>query len=610
MIVDLSTSDTWPQSDSQDTTTTTFNILDTPMGAVRHISHIETRYLALIITADNVQTFFLSISINVRKLFVRKLLDVLHSDTRRASVLSLQGLNAIEKAWTGCSRVTRQLSHRQVNFITAHIFTYFLSPSWCQVREMCVVAIAEDALNTLIEVSGLKMGHGKAKRPSIPIDEEIEDIRTAIQQNTLDCITKLKNGPAQHNLLAAITRVAGYIERNRDVFRFQASSPLLWELVSATYKFHKKGDLEPEVPFLRISRSFDTQKLQDNDQKPLHVEGSLHVSGEGGVLIAASRGRRPLCLYIVQSCTTLPDQTTVARIIKRTFEDCDVYHTTQDNGSLNLRASRQYRDIWNIKKSYGVFFSYGDQSFTKWLQHLQMAVPTRQGSPRGINDTGRIIFQREYTPWHDPRLIYGGSYARIKKKFLKLLFFKEAKAWTAISRERRQGGTNCCTFCAGDPSEEPDKDDSSYGFYDGEYEETEIPGLCSECGDDLDGWSDFPEWVTLQLIDGHSFGGVEGLGTDTLDYNIMTPRMGPWKFRRFSASQTPSDSDDDSLSDGFDDESTASESSDTERHSLSNTNTPLRPDPFDPDILKQLSRPFTLTQGNDETSILGKRKRE
>ncbi|KAI7977531.1 hypothetical protein EIK77_000481 [Talaromyces pinophilus] len=154
------------------------------------------------------------------------------------------------------------------------------------------------------------------------------------------------------------------------------------------------------------------------------------------------------------------------------------------------------------------------------------------------------------------------------------------------------------------------KDDSSYGFYDGEYEETEIPGLCSECGDDLDGWSDFPEWVTLQLIDGHSFGGVEGLGTDTLDYNIMTPRMGPWKFRRFSASQTPSDSDDDSLSDSFDDESTASESSDTERHSLSNTNTPLRPDPFDPDILKQLSRPFTLTQGNDETSILGKRKRE
>ncbi|CRG87257.1 hypothetical protein PISL3812_04274 [Talaromyces islandicus] len=609
ITIDLPTSETWPQSDSQDTQATAFDILDTPMGAVRHISHIETRYLALIITADNIQTFFLSMSTNIRKFFVRKLLDVLHSDIRRASVLSLEALSAIEKAWTGCPRVTRQPCHRQVNFITAHIFTYFLSQSWCQVREMCVVAIAEDALDTLIGMSGLKIGHGKAVKPSMPIDEATEEIRTAIQQNTLECITKLKNCPAQHNLLAAITRVAGYIERNRDVFRFQASSPLLWELVSATYKFHKKGDLEPEVPFLRISRSFDNQKLQDNDQKPLHVEDSLHVSEECGVLIATSRSSRPLCLYIVQSCTTLPDQTTVARIIKRTFEDYDVYHTTRDNGTLNLRQIRQYRDIWNIKKSYGVFFSYGERSFRKWLKHLQMPVPTRQGSPRGPDDTGRIIFQRQYTPWHDPRLIHGGRRATMKKRFLKRLFFKEAQAWTTISRERIQRGANCCTFCAGDPPEEPAEDHPNDGFSGSEYSETERSDLCWQCEDDLDydGCSDFPEWVTRQLIDGHS----SSVLTDTLGYDIMSPELGAFNSRRVVALQTSSDSDDDSPLESFDDESTAGESSDRERRSLSNTEIPLSSDPFDPAILQKILRPFVLTQGNDEmsSSILGKRKR-
>jgi hypothetical protein len=244
-----------------------------------------------------------------------------------------------------------------------------------------------------------------------------------------------------------------------------------------------------------------------------------------------------------------------------------------------------------------------------------MAVPTRQGSPRGPNDTGRIIFQRKYSPWHDPRLIHGGSLARIKKKFLKRLFFQEAQAWANISRARRQQGVNCCTFCAGDPPEVSLEDHSNYGFSDSEDSETEISDLCWQCEDDLDcyGQSIFSlKWIRRQLVRGHYSSGAEALGTDTLEYNITTPPMSPFRFRRLPTSQTSSDSDEDDLLEileNFDDKFTAGDGSDKERRSLSNTETPSSPGPFDPEILKQLSRPLVFTQGNDETSILGKRKR-
>jgi hypothetical protein len=207
--------------------------------------------------------------------------------------MSLEGLNALEKAWTGCSRLGIQACLRHVNFITAHISTYFPSDSWCQARERCLVAIAEDALDALIRVPKVRIDPEKAQKPLVARDEHT---RSVVQQHKTNRSTELKPAPARHNLLGAITRVAGCISGNRDAPWLWECTSSLWVLVNETYKIHKKGDLEPEVPFLWISRAFDNQPPQDNGWRPLPVRGDLQILGEVGVLVALFESR---CLYTV-----------------------------------------------------------------------------------------------------------------------------------------------------------------------------------------------------------------------------------------------------------------------------------------------------------------------
>jgi hypothetical protein len=51
------------------------------------------------------------------------------------------------------------------NFFMAVTFATYLTPSWDQVRELTIIAVAEDAFDLLVEASGLVAGKGKAQRP-------------------------------------------------------------------------------------------------------------------------------------------------------------------------------------------------------------------------------------------------------------------------------------------------------------------------------------------------------------------------------------------------------------------------------------------------------------
>ncbi|KAL2127143.1 hypothetical protein VTI74DRAFT_11257 [Chaetomium olivicolor] len=438
-------------------------------GVVRHAAPIECRFRALFLTMDNIQTFVSSTSNNIRQYFIRQILRQFSPDTGRPVALTPDQISSIEENWTGYSRLRAPFHLKDTKFYTVHVVTYHLLPSWDQARDLCLIAVQEQAFDDLVVQSKLKTAKG---RPYVEPGSLV-----------LDEIARLKSASVEQNLLACISRTCGRIElqtlRRSDNRRpsitktsFQTCPSTIWLLLSYTYKFHKKGDLEPDLPFLRISASSEIQRAGiQNLNDPLAPTGGrgLHVSDQGAVLINGSThhhfsdaSRSPICVYLVRDSTEPPNQDELARIIKRTFEDHDVYHTTRNYGTLSIRDMKECRSIWNLSHTYGVFFSGGGSSFVKWLKALGKPLPTRQGSPRGPRDTGRIMFTREYQPWNDPRIMYGLD-RDIQKKFFKRLFVAEVTAWARIAQERIWQGNDCCPLCATfDPERSHDgsKDDS------------------------------------------------------------------------------------------------------------------------------------------------------
>ncbi|RYP26974.1 hypothetical protein DL768_011471 [Monosporascus sp. mg162] len=364
-----------------------FRSLDSRLGAVRHITPIESRFLSIFITADNIQTFLRSMNETVRRIFVRQILDQFYSATPGLSMLSVDQLNAMEELWTGQSRRSGPFNLKETNFYTAHLIAYYMSASWEQVRELCTISIAEDAFDTLIAESKLKVGRGKAKKPAVVMEKAFVD------SNLMCYLSQLRTASAQWNLLASISRVAHYIDSTISPSSgrcwFKPSHALTWELVNATYKFHKKGDLGPELPFLHISKSheiqtmnsnaqgttnFDDQSTVDSDHQDTFqpLNGDLRVSAEGAILIYGEQshpiyGRSPssLCVYIVHGSVELPSEDDLARIIENAFADCHVYETIRDNRTLNLRTLKKNRKIWNLGNPYGALFSYEDGDY-RW----------------------------------------------------------------------------------------------------------------------------------------------------------------------------------------------------------------------------------------------------
>jgi hypothetical protein len=539
-----------------------FQQLDSGRGVVRHASIIQSRFLCIFITADNVQTFLMSMNEKIRKLSARRILNFFSSGTTASSyLLTGEALNNIENIWSGHLRLSMPFNVNQAKFHTILQLNYYLSAAWEQVRDLCVICVSEDAFDALILGSGLKAGRGKAKQPT----------HSACTQDTVvDCVRKVWNSSSRETLLAAISRMSCYISINDSDRRPKPNlltecEPTIWELVNHIYKLHKTGDLEPDVSFFRISKQRNSREIDSANQELFNFKEPLKVSPQAGVLIHGSAhstegrmSRTSLCLYLFQSSTEPPSRMDIGSIIKDTFENFDVYHTTRNNGNLNLRDQRDVNKIWNLKDIYGMHFSYGGSSFSKWVKFLQCPVPTRQGSPRGPEDSGRSMFTRDYTPWHDPRLIYG-VFALQRKKYIMKVVAGEARAWSQIAIRRQKEGIDCCEICAGprqptsDILDDPDYmdylDDSGHedenspkSYENGQLEDESdfddesgsIPkGMCVPCRRDTDTACEYgyPGWFKLLIFSGHIMGLTSSLAKSeniTVDppaegYDMRTP---------------------------------------------------------------------------------------
>ncbi|KAI0553686.1 hypothetical protein F4679DRAFT_530152 [Xylaria curta] len=336
-----------------------FRKFDCDIRAVRHISPIQSRFLSIFITADNVQTFILSLKKNFRKFLVRRMIKKLSSTTRKPNLFTVNELYAIEKLWTGQSRLSGPYHFREIRFYTVHLVTYYMSASWEQIRDLCVISVAEDAFDILVTESKSKAKRGKARKPAVKVNEDSN-------ASLLTGLARLHAASAQRNLLATASRVSRYVDGTIDPSRgecwFKRGDAVIWEIVNNIYEYQKKGDLEPELPYLHISTSYEMQVVKTKDQdgsksslfdisseNPEYeitvppLSGYLKISGIGGILIW---DRAKLCIYVVRRSTQPPNISELSRILKKG----DEYHTTRDDGTLNLQISLKDHKIWNIEE--------------------------------------------------------------------------------------------------------------------------------------------------------------------------------------------------------------------------------------------------------------------
>jgi hypothetical protein len=420
-----------------------FTTNDTSGGVIRHASFVESKYCCVFVTRDNVQTLLQSIQQPKLGSLCKQIL----SHMQRASLVELSALDAIERQWTGCARLS---SHQLVDtkFYTVMSFTTYISSSWHLIRELFAVAIAEDAWSDVIVASGLKRDRGKTRTPVI-----LHDLGEGALLNT---IKQFQTGSPLQVLHTAISRRAVKIGDNF------GGHPSLREddgefrrIVHFVYVSFKRGNLEPQEPFLRSSQRLDQQHLLKRDVEP-HFADIAHSSKDGCVMLTATcypeidpgRSEFEFCAYLTSGAPSLPAMQELSSIVANAFETCDVYHTTRSHWSSVLsplkKLHKSHRGVWNLRSTYGVYSrGFG---FLRLLRALGSETPITQGSSRAPNEAGSQLYKRNFVPWSDPRLVY---IDRKERMFvLYKLFSREMQFWNSVARERIAQGLSCCKYCA------------------------------------------------------------------------------------------------------------------------------------------------------------------
>ena len=396
-----------------------FHMLDSPNGVVRHASFTESRFCALFITRDNVQTLLQSTDPRVVQRLARRMLAHL---TLNVLSVDIDTLDSLEEQWTGTARCSRSFSLIHTKFFVVATLATYLTRSWHQLRELSIIAVAEDAFELIVEASKLVSGKRRAQRPvAHPVDKP----------DLTETISHLQEIKPDHSLLAAIRRTivrlcpsdqAGKLKMNRDDGDLRG-------IVQYVYSSFKRGVSEPSESFLRVSSRYE--RLQNNVSENLYLfTENLHVSTWNIVLVTGSGpstgGRTSSnCAYILGENVDAPTTADLAVAIKKTFENQDVYHTIRDSGSANSwGGSKAWRALWNIENVYGFCRDY--ELFLAWLDHLGCGTPQRLGAPRDAAGSGEYLLVRNLNPWHDPRLpgvpTAGKVYVLYKSMVLELLY--------------------------------------------------------------------------------------------------------------------------------------------------------------------------------------------
>ncbi|KAL2871431.1 uncharacterized protein BJX67DRAFT_342232 [Aspergillus lucknowensis] len=413
-----------------------FEALDSQRGIIRHATFVESQYRCFFVTRDNVTTMLQSTQDKVSQVLARKIITMLQEVPLS---ISWTCLSMMEEEWTGSTRISRSHHLDQAKFYASVTYASFLLPNWVQVRELTVIAVAEDAYDYLVTYSRRRVS---SLPPLVGNECEIGALK--------DVITKLHAGNTRHTLLAAIKRVCLRINGHGSQVGLVHSNAIARDIVHYIHNYFKKGQLEPQESFLHTSTSFDQIHLSNSSLQPFDF-GQLRVSSDGCVLVYAhghqhdpGRQKSSVCVFFTDGQPDLPTPETLGRAIENTFENFDVYHTSRIHRVPNFRVLGKDKvgKRWNIDNAYGIFSRGYD--FVDWISSLGGEPPIRQGSSRP--GTSADLFSRNHYPYQEPGYIYTNIARRIFVIYK--VVTREVRYWRAIAKERKDQGVHCCDICA------------------------------------------------------------------------------------------------------------------------------------------------------------------
>ena len=439
-----------------------FRALDSKMGAVRHATFVESRYSCVFITRDNVQTLVQS----TRPTIVQQLCQLILRELNQSNPIrtSQQTLGKIEEGWTGTRRLSGAHLGTQPDLFTAMASRTYLDPDWHQVRELFAIAIARDAWPAIIAAAELKI-------KKIIVELSPPELAECDTDSVLEQIKRLRAGSPQQLLLNAITRRSVRISQELDKSKppkcwIQESDGAINDVVNLIYKSYKKGTLEPQEPFLRLSKRSELQHTLQFTVKPFsvsqhHKHHTLQTSSDGCVLLTATRGRpcsgKPganFCVYLTGDNGCAPETQTLGSLVRSAFETRDVYHTARGDRSARtiskiaerLPSRFSWLGLWNIDTTYGVYSDGpGLVNLCEWLKE-QDTDPFTQGSSRDPHTCGSQLHQRNLLAWREPELMCKNMWEHMF--FLYKLFTTEMAYWRRVAKERKEKRISCCECCA------------------------------------------------------------------------------------------------------------------------------------------------------------------
>ncbi|KAF2793994.1 hypothetical protein K505DRAFT_417428 [Melanomma pulvis-pyrius CBS 109.77] len=381
----------------------------TKNGVVKDGRHIQSRLRGLIITRDNLETVLQSFeNPNAATRFVRSIISLL---SRRCVALDDEDvLDAIEDQWTGNKRTRPNRLDPKPKVYVQFRISYYINPTWEQVRELTYLAATEDARELLIHRAGIR-GAVKRSQFSPPACHQADllsafhhlrqksvrnDLVSSLLRRTylisVDSIEKAYTVYDVDNDSVAHMRERSIVNIKQDKDK-RSPGVQMQGIVHAVYEKYRIGNREPSEPFLRASTRIDSEERplwrgwKHGDCLPWdqeHLDKILVYSDVPDARYLPDGSRQRYCLYIVDGQTDQLDDFSIAsKLIWMLFRE-RLYGTVrkakvprnsrnwQDNRADYWHAMRSEKSQDLLKLSYNHF----RQDLFNWIKATTGSEPS------------------------------------------------------------------------------------------------------------------------------------------------------------------------------------------------------------------------------------------
>ena len=349
--------------------------VNTEFGMLESAQIIESRFVGLRLTKPNTQLLFDSLETADQVVqLARRLLDTLAPDNHLMKmretvandddllIITDDALKSMERKWTGYAGTRIDGSTDSARYFARIVSCTFAEYSWNLIREVSYIAIAEDALDAL--VNHARYEHGMAQ-------SRTEIARIVDQKCLEDAIDCLRAGNQRQNVMAALSCAASAwraLPPRMPPDRVPASDCIGFMPIQQhpfrdrVYSFPCARFWSKSITYQR-SILFQSEKREkngsqylagDNKQFPYASLDNLVVSGSGailveGVALRSKWGQKNICLYLLDAELQMNARDEVATIVQDLLQGPAIYHTLLHSGAgMDKRDPEEI--LWNLPR--------------------------------------------------------------------------------------------------------------------------------------------------------------------------------------------------------------------------------------------------------------------